>query len=112
MDEPAGDRGPSRRQVTLGFREGQWVIELCVTKLAREREIEWEVTQGQGEWEGTLINWQLSPDEAGTRLRFSHLNFPSSEGRFALTNYAWAWYLTSLKDYLETGHGRPDQYRG
>jgi len=33
----------------------------------------------------------------------------SAEESLAGASYTWAWYLTSLKDYLETGIGRPGQ---
>ena len=51
----------------------------------------------------------LTPVEAGTSVRFGHRDYASVEGSFASVAYNWAWYMASLKDYLETGEGRPGQ---
>jgi ketosteroid isomerase-like protein len=44
----------------------------------------------------------------GTKVRFGNCDFASAEGSLASASLNWAWYLISLKDYLDTGKGRPD----
>ena len=50
----------------------------------------------------------MKPSEHGTKLRFGHHNYATTEGSFATVSYTWATYLTSLKNYLETGKGSPN----
>jgi len=69
--------------------------------------VQWAVKHGAPEWAGTTVTWQLTPAGDGATVRFSHLNYPSTEGRFAQVTFNWAWYLISLKDYLEQGAGVP-----
>jgi hypothetical protein len=70
----------------------------------------WTVTDDVfPDWVGTRITWALTHGENGTAVRFGHLGFASTGGSFARIGYNWAWYLNSLKDYLETGKGRPGQ---
>ncbi|MBV9899002.1 MAG: hypothetical protein JO020_33005 [Chloroflexi bacterium] len=63
--------------------------------------------QGAPEWAGTTVSWDLTPVENGTRLRFAHHNYRSAAGSFGEVTFNWAWYLISLKEFLETGQGRP-----
>ncbi len=55
------------------------------------------------------ILWDLARVDNGTRVRFAHRDYASREGSFASVGYSWAGYLASLKDYLETGTGRPGE---
>jgi len=91
----------------LRFRGGRHVIRMEVTALEPGRRVQWAVRQGAPEWAGTSVSWELTPTETGTRVRFAHRNYPSVEGTFAQVTFNWAWYLSSLKDYLEAGTGRP-----
>ena len=89
------------------FRGGAFVVKMEITELDPNRGVRWNVKQGSPEWAGTDVSWQLIPMEGGTRVRFGHHNYQSVEGSFANVAFNWAYYLNSLKDYLETGHGRP-----
>jgi len=89
------------------FRGGQYVTRMQITALEPGRNLEWSVVQGAPEWAGTTVSWDLTPVENGTRLRFAHHNYGSAAGSFGEVTFNWAWYLISLKEYLETGQGRP-----
>lgn len=91
---------------------GRFVVRMEVTTLEPGRKVYWTVKEGAGEWAGTHVTWDLTPVDTGTSVRFGHRGYASTEGSFAGVGYNWAWYLTSLKDYLETGEGRPDQLFG
>jgi uncharacterized protein YndB with AHSA1/START domain len=91
------------------FLDGQAVIRLEVATLEPNRAVRWRIREAMPEWAGTHITWDLAPADGGTTVRFGHRNYPSTEGSFASVNFHWAWHLISLKDYLETGRGRPGQ---
>jgi len=71
------------------------------------RRVVWNVRHGVPEWTNTRVTWDLEPTERGTRLRFAHRDYPSTEGSFANVTFNWACYLASLKTYLEKGRGWP-----
>jgi len=90
------------------FSGGRFVIKMELTNLEPGRKVYWTVKDGVPEWRDTHVTYDLTPADNGTKVRFVHRNFASTEGSMAGASYNWAWYLTSLKDYLETGKGRPD----
>jgi uncharacterized protein YndB with AHSA1/START domain len=92
-----------------GGPAGRFVVKMEVAALEPGRRVRWIVRQGAPEWAGTQVSWDLAPVDGGPRLRFTHHDYPSTEGSFASVSYSWAWYLASLKDYVETGTGRPGQ---
>ena len=91
----------------FGFEGGHFTIKMAVTKLDPNQYVGWNVEQGAPDWNGTTATWDLSADDKGTKIVFGHRGFGSTAGSFASTNYSWGWYLTSLKNYLETGEGSP-----
>jgi uncharacterized protein YndB with AHSA1/START domain len=92
------------------FRGGAFVIKLEVAGLEPLRTVAWNMRQGAPEWAGTSVTWELAPmDAQHTRVRFSHRGYPSVNGSFATVNFSWGFYLSSLRDYLEKGQGRPGQ---
>jgi uncharacterized protein YndB with AHSA1/START domain len=91
------------------FRGGQFVVKMEITALEHCRMVRWAVRQGAPEWAGTSVTWDLAPADHRTNVRFAHRGFASVDGSFASVAFNWAWYLSSLKDYLEAGQGRPGQ---
>lgn len=83
------------------------VLKMEVSALEPERRVEWKVEEAVPEWDNTVVAWDLKPARNGTTLLFGHRNFASSGGMFARYSISWAWHIMSLKDYLETGKGRP-----
>lgn len=59
-------------------------------------------------WLDTKIEFELNAEEDNsTTLRFSQCGFKQTDDLFAMVNTAWAVFLISLKEYLETGKGTP-----
>ncbi len=56
---------------------------------------------------GTLITFELRPNSNDTMLHFSQDGYAAADDTFALMNTGWAYYLVSLKYYIETGKGAP-----
>lgn len=97
----------------FGFEGGEVVFRMRVDELSPGRKVAWTVLDpAPPEWDGTRVTWELSPADGGTSLRFGHRDWASTEGSFAAINYNWAYYLTSLKDYLEQGEGFPFRNQG
>lgn len=84
--------------------------EMKVVDLQPNKRVEWECIAGDEEWIGTTIIFELEEQSNITILRFSHENWMRSTDFFANSNYNWAYYLHSLKKYLENGFGEP--FRG
>ena len=90
----------------------QFVIKMEVSNLEAVRKVEWLPRQGAPEWHGTHITWDLAPVEQGTKVLFSQCGFAidSADGNLPGRD-GWDFYLSSLKDYLETGKGNPGGLR-
>jgi uncharacterized protein YndB with AHSA1/START domain len=84
-----------------------FLIKMKIDKLEAGRKVYWTVEQGAPDWGGTRVTWDLTPVEGGTKILFGHRNFATTEGSFAGVSYNWAWFITSLKAYLETDKGTP-----
>jgi uncharacterized protein YndB with AHSA1/START domain len=91
----------------FSFYGGMAVFKLSVDKLDPGSKVYWGVEQGPPGWENTRITWDLSGDDGKTKLLFGHRGWASTEGMYASVSYNWAWYMTSLKQYIETGKGTP-----
>ena len=94
----------------FGFYGGQVVFKMLVDTLEPARKVAWDVEQGapDGSWADTRVTWDLTPVENGTKVLLAHRGFASEDGNYANVSYNWAWFLTSLKAYLETGTGTPN----
>lgn len=91
----------------FGF-ENDMVFKFRVDELTAGESVKWSVVGGgPPDWAGTYVTWALQPDDKGTKLLFGHHNYQTTQGSFASVNYSWAWFLTSLKSYLEKGTGTP-----
>jgi uncharacterized protein YndB with AHSA1/START domain len=90
------------------FEGGAVVFNMRVDKLEGNKSITWQVEEpAPPEWVGTMVSFDLEPANGGTNLLFGHHDWGSTEGSFPSINYNWAYYLTSLKEYLEKGKGFP-----
>jgi uncharacterized protein YndB with AHSA1/START domain len=89
------------------FYGGQVTMKIKVDNIAPNH-IQWSPQEGVPDWKGTRITWDMSPgDNGGTKLLFGQRDFASPDGSYAMSNFNWAWYLISLKAYIETGTGKP-----
>ena len=95
--------------VQARFADGHFVITMDVAALEPTRKVEWIIQEGLAEWQGTHVTWDLVPAVVGkgTKVLFGHRGFASTDGPLPAASYDWAFYLTSLVEYLETGKGTP-----
>ena len=90
------------------FEGGQIVFKMRVDELSPDSRVVWAAIDSPVPgWPGTTVTWDLIGGEAATKVMFGHRGWPSIEGAFPSINFAWALYLQSLKEYLETGTGSP-----
>jgi len=92
----------------FGFDGGKFLIKMEVAALEPNHKVEWKSRLGAPDWDGTYVTWELTSVAGGTKLLFGHRNYASTDGSYASVNYNWGKYLSSLKDYLETGKGSPN----
>lgn len=69
--------------------------------------VAWECVDGNREWIGTKLTFELEDRDGATFLKFSHLNWKAESEFFGFCNHHWGRYLDSLKSLCETGKGRP-----
>ncbi|MFP3853572.1 MAG: SRPBCC family protein [Anaerolineales bacterium] len=92
------------------FEGGQVVMRMKVAELAPPERVVWEVQiPAPPEWGSTKVTYDIKPTEEGVHLLFGHRGWASTEGSFPAINYNWAYYLTSLKEYVEEGAGFPHE---
>src|SRR5258708_39517620 len=87
--------------VEAHFANDRFIVKMQIDALEPERKVEWSIQQGDLEWRGTHITWDISPTPKGSRLLFGQRGFASANGSLLGTSYNWGFYITSLIDYLE-----------
>lgn len=96
--------------LVFSFESGMVEMRMKVDAADEPDSIHWSVQDpAPPEWEGTTVTWDVQAGDSGTRLLFGHRGWRSTDSSFPAINYNWAYYLTSLKDYLEKGKGFPHQ---
>jgi uncharacterized protein YndB with AHSA1/START domain len=78
------------------------VLELQPAKL-----VLWQVVDGPQEWVGTKIRFDLKQSGDHAIVLFKHQGWKEAVEFMHHCSTKWATYLMSMKDLLETGHGRP-----
>ena len=95
------------RSVT-GELKGKMVME--VQELNPLKEVRWQCIDGPAEWIGTDITFQWSQQDDQTILIFGHRNWREAVEFTAHCSMKWAVFLLSLREYIETGKGRPSPH--
>ena len=78
-----------------------------VVELIPSVKVVWECVDGDKEWVGTELTFELEKRENGTFLKFSHLNWAEESEFYGFCNHHWGRFLDSLKSLCETGRGNP-----
>ena len=73
--------------------------------------IEWEMTDCDVDWSGTVVGFRLVPQKSGTLLEFYHKNWKENNAHFRTSSFCWASYLRLLKRYIEHGEFVPYEFR-
>ena len=88
-----------------GEVKGQMTMQ--VKELQAEKSVKWLCVEGPDEWVGTDITFDLSQADDQTIIIFGHRNWREAIEFTAHCSMKWAVFLLSLRDYVETGKGKP-----
>jgi len=86
---------------------GKFVQKMRVDDLQSGKRVAWTCVAGAEEWNGTTITFDLSEENGETVLRFGHRGWREASDFLAHCSYRWAYFLRSLKLYLQEGEGTP-----
>ena len=67
----------------------------------------WNCVEGADEWVGTKLAFDLTATDDETVVLFTHADWREPSEFMAHCSARWAYFLLSLKSYLETGKGTP-----
>lgn len=81
--------------------------DMIITAFQDNEKISIHVNSGGG-WENTDITFTLEQAAGKTIVRFDHDNWSEPGDLFRDCAMSWAYFLESLKLYLETGTGTPE----
>jgi uncharacterized protein YndB with AHSA1/START domain len=82
-------------------------MDLEVIRLDPGKEVCWRVMAGPQEWIGTDVTFSLSQADEQTVIVFGHRNWREAVEFTAHCSMKWATFLLSLREFVETGRGRP-----
>ncbi|MFT7538860.1 MAG: hypothetical protein ACI9F2_001011 [Lysobacterales bacterium] len=69
--------------------------------------IKWKCVDGIDEWKDTIITFEIEVKDGMTELLFAQSGWADETSFFAHCNTKWAVFMVSLKEYVESGKGRP-----
>jgi uncharacterized protein YndB with AHSA1/START domain len=103
-----GDAGPTG-VIDFTF-DGDFNPTMQVTCFDAPAMLSWKCVAGVEQWRENTFRFWLEAHGAGTRLRFRQ-DYASelSDDDYGSYNYEWGYYLESLRQYCETGTGKPFQ---
>ncbi len=107
-----GARGESAIGERLEFWfSGFRAAVMDVTALRPGELVQWRVIAGgAGDWIGTEVEFKIFRNHGKTFLHFRHSKWQEDAKEFPHCSMGWAIFLLSLKEFVETGKGRPHPY--
>ena len=106
----------TRGESALGEKLEFWFYEelakeMVVIDLKDNEFVQWRGTErGDSEWVDTEIEFKIFRKGGKTFLHFRHSKWREDAEAFPECSMHWAVFLLSLKEYVETGKGRPHPY--
>lgn len=88
----------------FGFTKRKLVFRMRIDELVKPKRVVWSCLGDWEEWVGTRLTWEITPEEGGTKLRFIHAGWRSTDGVLASCNSTWGELMTRLKGHVE---GKP-----
>jgi hypothetical protein len=85
---------------------GGWV-DMKVTEFKPNARIKWVCVKGPKEWMGTEVVFDLIRKKGQTFILFKHAKWKKPVEFMCHCSTKWAVFLLSVKQYAETGRGRP-----
>jgi hypothetical protein len=91
----------------LDFSFDGHIVSVKVTANTADKYIEWTVGGDAGEWLDTRICFDLEEKPDQVMVHFRHDDWKEATPFLAHCSTKWGVFMLSLKDYLETGTGKP-----
>lgn len=87
--------------------DGAHKVNMQITEMVPNEKVAWNCVAGP--WEHTdEFSFEIKPDERGAVVNFANRGWVEPSEFYMHCNSKWGFFLgVSLKDYLETGQGRP-----
>jgi uncharacterized protein YndB with AHSA1/START domain len=104
-DEQIGGKIKFTFRDETGGIKGQMAME--VQELNSQKNVRWRCVDGPDEWVGTEVTFDLSQQDDQTIIIFGHRNWKEQTDFTAHCSMKWAVFLLSLRDYVESGKGKP-----
>lgn len=70
-------------------------------------QVRWTCIEGPPDWVGTSLTFHLAEHDGQTTVLFGHRDWAEATESMAHCSMKWAVFLLSLREYVETGIGRP-----
>jgi len=99
--------GNPARGGELQFAFDAHILKARVSGNTPQQYVEWTVAGDAGEWLDTRICFELDQHDDQIMVNFQHADWKQATPFMGHCSTKWAVFLLSLKDYLETGRGRP-----
>ncbi|WP_251358744.1 SRPBCC domain-containing protein [Kangiella sp. TOML190] len=92
----------------IDFKFNDSLVQFRVKEQIENKKVVWlHYGEMPPEWSGTEISFGFEVTDQQILLHMKHSNWQEASPFFAHCNLKWAVFLLSLKDYLETGQGKP-----
>ena len=96
-----------RFTIIYGTVQLQLVTKLEPNKRVEQKAIEAGIDDNK-QWRGTQVIWDITKDDGNTNLSVLHKDWKEETELYKKCTDGWAYYVgESLKEYLETGKGKP-----
>lgn len=86
--------------IELGFFNRATVYRLTRTRASPPEEVEWLCSTGK-EWSGTKLLFELTLNQNGTQVRFTHADWEEETDYFVSCTTVWGALLFRLKSVAE-----------
>jgi len=104
-DEAVGGKIEFIFRTETGDIKGKMVMQ--IEELNADKNVSWRCVDGPPEWIGTNITFELSQQDDQTIIIFGHRNWKEAIEFMAHCSMKWAVFLLSLREFVETGKGKP-----
>jgi uncharacterized protein YndB with AHSA1/START domain len=107
-DDHVGGKIRFTFRTETGEVKGSMVMQ--VEELKRQEGVKWRCVDGPAEWIGTEITFDLVQSGDQIIILFGHRKWKEAVEFTAHCSMKWAVFLLSLRDYVETGKGKPSPH--
>jgi len=107
-EEKVGGRIKFTFRSETGDVKGAMTME--VKKLDPQKEVRWRCVEGPDEWINTDVTFEWSQQDDHVIIIFGHRNWREWVEFTAHCSMKWAVFLLSLREYVETGKGKPSPH--